>query len=53
MNNNEREKYVNCKSLDEILDVEYGPRGGQRKENGSRLLQNSLYLCQENECVQK
>lgn len=26
-------------------------QGGQRKENGSRLLQKCLYLCQENECV--
>lgn len=32
MSNSEREKYVNCKSLDDILDVEYGPRGTEERE---------------------
>ena len=27
MNNSVREKYVNCKSLDDILDLNMGPRG--------------------------
>ena len=27
MNINEREKFLNCKSLDDILDLEYGERG--------------------------
>ena len=32
MSNSEKEKYVNCKSLDDILDVEYGPRGTEERE---------------------
>ena len=28
-------------------------QGEQRKDCGSRLLQKSLYRCQENECVSK
>ena len=32
MSNNEKEKYVNCKSLDDILDIEYGARGTEERE---------------------
>jgi hypothetical protein len=44
MNNSEREKYVNCKSLDEILDVEYGPRGGRGKRT-VRDCCRTVYIC--------
>ena len=32
MNINEREKFLNCKSLDDILDLEYGERGTEERE---------------------